>query len=170
MAQSSLERRAPTAPGGSNAAGLPSSLRRAAEAELPSLDVACADAWRVRGRAGVSLAGCDNDDSPTGPDRGALVTFQVVNETFRVWLPNESQVEAARAAQAGDPARIPNGRIVAGTEFNTGWSWHLEDVEFAAVTTEVCDGLPSDVQREGPGYGGGRFCPWGAVILNIDER
>jgi hypothetical protein len=52
---------------------------------------------------------------------------------------------------------------------NVGWSWHLEDVEFAELTTEVCDGRPSDVEREGVSFGGGRFCPWTARVISIDE-
>jgi hypothetical protein len=52
---------------------------------------------------------------------------------------------------------------------NTGWTWHLEDVEFAETTIELCDGRPSDVEREGAQFGGGRFCPWTARVLDIDE-
>lgn len=108
--------------------------------------------------------------SSTGPSEGAIVTFRVADETFRVQLLDEVQVEAARRAQAGGPARIPNGRIVPGTSVNVGWSWHLEDVEFAEVTIEVCDGRPSDVEREGVRFGSGRFCPWSAEVTAIDRN
>jgi hypothetical protein len=112
------------------------------------------------------LAACG---SPTAPSGLAVVTFRVVNETFRVELTTPAQLTAARAAQSGGRATIPNGRIVAGTQVNTGWSWHLEDVEFAEVTIEVCDGLPSHVEREGPRFGNGRYCPWSAVVASIVE-
>ena len=56
---------------------------------------------------------------------------------------------AARAAQAGGRARIPIGRIASGTQVNAGWSWHLEDVSFVEVAIELCDGRPSDVERQG---------------------
>jgi hypothetical protein len=108
-------------------------------------------------------------DGPTAPSRGAVVTFRVVDETFRVHLLNEGQVEAAHLAANGGRAHIPNGRVVAGAGVNVGWSWHLEDVEFAELTTEVCDGRPSDVEREGVSFGGGRFCPWTARVISIDE-
>jgi hypothetical protein len=115
--------------------------------------------------AALSLAACgDNMTQPSGP---AIVTFRVVDETFRVRLTTAAQVEAARAAMSGGRARIPNGRIVAGTDVNTGWSWHLEDVEFAEFTIELCDGRPSDVEREGVRFGGGRYCPWSAVVVEI---
>lgn len=109
--------------------------------------------------------GCGS--SATAPSDTAIVTFAVGSEVFRVQLVGERQVAAARAAQAGGPANIPNGRIVAGAGVNTGWSWHLVDVEFAEVAIELCDGRPSDVERQGPQFGGGRYCPWGARVVAI---
>jgi hypothetical protein len=115
------------------------------------------------------MSGC-GDGTPTSPSPSAIVTFSVANETFRVSLTDSNQIAAARAAQNGGLARIPNGRIVSGTQVNTGWSWHLEDVEFVEVTIELCDGRPSDVERVGVRYGGGRYCPWGSTITRIDEN
>jgi len=106
-------------------------------------------------------------DNPASPSQTAIVTIGVAGETFRVRLLDEKQIEAARAAQAGGAARIPNGRIVAGASVNTGWSWHLEGVEFVEAAIELCDGRPSDVERQGMGFGGGRFCPWSAQVLSI---
>jgi len=75
----------------------------------------------------------------TTPSSGALVTFAVGSETFRVALTTTDQVAAARAAQSGGRARIPIGRVVSGTQVNAGLSWHLEDVTFAEVAIELCD-------------------------------
>jgi hypothetical protein len=124
----------------------------------------------VAGVAFIALAtaGC-GDESPTSPSAGAIVTFAVGNETFRVWLTSDEQIAAARLAEIGGRARIPNGRIVAGAQVNTGWNWHLEDVEFAEFTIELCDGRPSDVERERTSFGGGRFCPWTATIVRIEQ-
>ena len=94
----------------------------------------------------VSLA-CGGD-GPMAPSRSALVTFRVADETFRVHLLDESQIDAAHRAANGGRARIPNGRVVAGTGVNVRWSWHVEDVEFAELTTEVCDDRPSDVNAK----------------------
>jgi len=116
---------------------------------------------------GLVAASCGSD-SPTSPSTMATVTLAVGSETFRVALTTPEQVAAARAAQAGGRARIPNGRIVAGTQVNTGWTWHLEDVAFAEATIELCDGRPSDVERQGPAFGGGRFCPWSATVIRIE--
>ena len=107
--------------------------------------------------------------SPASPTRTAIVTFEVADEMFRARLVGDDQISAAVRAQAGSGGRIPNGRIVAGTEVNKGWSWHLVDVSFAEVTIELCDGRPSDVEKAGVNFGGGRFCPWTARVLAIDE-
>ena len=109
-----------------------------------------------------------SDDTPTSPLPAAIVTFEVGSETFRVALNTADQIAAARAAQAGGPARIPSGRVVSGMQVNAGWSWHLEDLSFAEVTIELCDGRPSDVERAGIQFGGGRFCPWTATVVRID--
>src|SRR6185295_5365938 len=114
----------------------------------------------------VSLVACGGNVAL--PNTTAIATFSVAGETFRVQLVGDRQIEAARAAQAGGPARIPNGRIVAGAGANRGWSWHLEDVEFAELAIELCDGRPSDVERQGVQFGGGRFCPWSARVVAID--
>jgi hypothetical protein len=117
---------------------------------------------------GTALAIACSGNSPTPPSSGTVVTFAVGSETFRVALTSAEQAAAARAAQSGGRARIPNGRVAMGTQVNAGWSWHLEDVDFAEVAIELCDGRPSDVERAGIQFGGGRFCPWSATIVRID--
>ncbi len=107
--------------------------------------------------------------SPARPTPKAIVTFQVADEIFRVQLVGDDLVSAARRAQAGSGGRIPNGRIVNGTDVNRGWSWHLVDVSFAEVAIELCDGRPSDVEKGGVNFGGGRFCPWTARVIAIDN-
>ena len=113
------------------------------------------------------LLGCA--DTPTSPSDTALATIGVGTEVFRVQLVGRAQIDAARAAQRGGNARIPLGRIVAGTGVNTGWTWHLVDIEFVEAAIELCDGRPSDIEREGIGFGGGRFCPWNARVLGISQ-
>jgi hypothetical protein len=116
--------------------------------------------------ASLGMTACD--DSPTAPSEGAIVTFNVVNETFRVHLTTDEQIRAAELALGSGPAKIPTGRIVTGEDVNEGYNWHLVDVTFAEVTIELCDGKPSDVQRAGVSFGGGRFCPWSARVVSID--
>ena len=79
---------------------------------------------------------------PTAPSGGALVTFRVVDETFRVHLLDERQIDAALQAANGGLARIPNGRLVAGAGVNVGWTWHLEDVEFEELPPKCVTAAP----------------------------
>jgi hypothetical protein len=101
-----------------------------------------------------------------------VVTFQVGDEQYRVQLTDPADVAIARRLLAGDEApRIPNGLIVRGDDggVNTGYSWHIDpdSVEFADMTTEICDGLPSYV--EDGTLTGDRFCPWSAEVIAISE-
>jgi hypothetical protein len=41
-----------------------------------------------------------------------------------------------------------------------------DDFEFAEVTTEVCDGIPSDV--ESGLVTSDRYCPWSAQVVAVD--
>jgi hypothetical protein len=118
----------------------------------------------------AAVAAC-GADSPTAPGEGAIATILVSGETFRVLLTTDEQIAAAKAAQAGGRANIPHGRIVAGTQVNVGYSWHLEDVRFVEVTIELCDGRPSMVEAAGgPAFADGTFCPWGAKVVSVEQR
>ena len=54
-------------------------------------------------------------------------------------------------ARRGTAAHSPNGRIVPGAGVNAGRSWHLEDIEFVEVASELCDGRLCDVERGSSG-------------------
>ena len=114
----------------------------------------------------VAAAACGGNSNAPSPTRTAII--QVSGETYRIALVTPALVTAAESAKAGAGPRIPNGRIVMGTGVNTGWSWHVEDVQFVDATIELCDGRPSDVERLGTAFGGGRFCPWGGQVAAIE--
>jgi hypothetical protein len=101
---------------------------------------------------------------------GIIVTFEVnEGERFRVLLTDPVDQAAATRLLAGQEGPdIPNGRIVRQTGVNEGWSWSLDpnDFEFADLTTEVCDGEPSDV--ESGDLTSERYCPWSAVVVEIE--
>jgi len=105
-------------------------------------------------------------DSPSG---AVIATFEVGDEQYRIKIIDPEQVDIARRLFAGKEApSIPNGRIVRGvTGVNTGWSWHIDpsDFEFADVTIELCDGLPSYV--EDGTLTGDNFCPWSAELIEL---
>jgi hypothetical protein len=108
-------------------------------------------------------AGASND-----PNAPVVVTFEVVDERYKVLLTQAADIQAARQLLDGaDVPSIPNGRIVHETGVNQGYSWSIDpdDIEFADVTVEECDGLPSDVET---GVTGDRYCPWAATVIGID--
>ncbi len=129
---------------------------------------------------GLAVAGgCGS--GPASPadelEGGVLATFDVSGQTFRVWVTNPATAAAILALRDGEAeASIPNGVIRRGAgaaRHNAPWGWHLdpEDVEMADLTVEVCDGSPSYVQEELDEYlRVGRYCPWGARLISVDDR
>ena len=108
--------------------------------------------------------------TPTG-STGVVVTFLVIDQEFRIELTDPVDIDIARRLLGGEEAPgIPNGIVVRGDPgVNTGYSWHIDpdSVEFADVTTEVCDGLPSDVETNV--ITSDRFCPWQADVVEIAD-
>ena len=103
---------------------------------------------------------------------GIIVTFLVAGqEEYKIQLTDPADIEMAQKLLVGEEApKIPNGMVVFGDPgVNEGYSWHIdpETVEFADMTTEVCDGLPSDVEQGiiTSDY----YCPWAAEVIAIDE-
>ena len=109
--------------------------------------------------------------SPGFPEQPVIVTFRVgETEEFRVRLVEPADIAVAYGLLAGrtEPS-IPNGRLVRGEpDVNAGHPWSLDprDFEFADITTEVCDGLPSAV--DGPAFTADRYCPWSAKAVAIE--
>lgn len=109
--------------------------------------------------------------TPTPSLERVVVTLRVAgSETYHVLLTDPADVAIARQLLAGEEVPgIPNGEIVRDGDggVNAGWSWHIdpETFEWAEVTTEVCDGLPSFV--EDGTLTGPRFCPWSATVVEV---
>jgi len=120
------------------------------------------------------LAACS---SPTSPELegGVLATFDVQGETYSIFITNAQTIEQVLALSNGlGTARIPSGKLVRGQEgYNVPWSWHIDpqDVEMAEVTMELCDGRPSDVEKDLDYWVDtvGRFCPWTAVLVAVKD-
>jgi hypothetical protein len=109
------------------------------------------------------LSGC-------APQSNPIATFRVVDETYKIELATPELVAHAEALLAGEAvASIPNGVVVRDDPGpNAPWSWHIDPatLEFADMTIEVCDGLPSYV--EDGTVTSDQYCPWSAEIVSID--
>ncbi len=113
----------------------------------------------------VVLSGCVQ--APHVP----VATFEVAGvETFKVELATPELEAHARALLAGeDVAAIPLGTVVRDSPGpNAPWSWHIDPatLEFADVTIEVCDGLPSYVEDRT--VTSDSYCPWSAKVVAIE--
>lgn len=115
-----------------------------------------------------ACGGGDASPAPSGGD-GVIVTFAVAGgERFKVLLTDPADIDVANRLVAGEDApSIPNGRVIRETGVNEGWTWSIDPnaFEFAEITIEVCDGIPSDV--EAGLVTSDRYCPWSAVIADI---
>ncbi|MFM9877336.1 MAG: hypothetical protein ACKVOG_05740 [Rhodoglobus sp.] len=110
------------------------------------------------------LAGC----SATGP---TVATFQVAgDQTYKIELATPELIAHVKELMAGSQdGRIPIGNIVRDSpSVNAPWSWHIDPatLEFADVTTEVCDGLPEYV--EDGTLTSDYYCPWSAEVIALE--
>ncbi|MET0460576.1 MAG: hypothetical protein ABW195_15100, partial [Ilumatobacteraceae bacterium] len=115
------------------------------------------------------------DDGPDSSDGGSsdgpvVATIQVVDEQFKVELATPELIEHARQLLAGEEvAGIPLGTVVRDDPgVNEPWSWHIDPatLEFADMTIEVCDGLPSFVEDRT--VTSDQYCPWSAEVIAVE--
>ena len=103
------------------------------------------------------------------------MTFQVIDETYSIFITNKETIEQVFAVQRGESrATIPSGRIVSGSvPYNQPWSWHIdsEEVGMAEFTIELCDGKPSQVEANLDYWVDTVrfFCPWSAKIVKVED-
>ncbi len=120
--------------------------------------------------AAGALAACDEEE-PSGPPDSAVFVIAVEDEQFRVHIEDEDVADEARVLLRTGESRNINGEIARGPGgVNGGYSWHLRPatVEFADVTIELCDGMPSYVEENVDYYVDTvkRYCPWGAKVVS----
>ncbi len=116
------------------------------------------------------LPACGN--STDEGNEGVIVTFEVAgSEQYKIQVTDPDNITIAQNLLAGNEGpKIPNGIVVRGDAgVNDGYSWHIDpdSLEFADMTTEVCDGLPSDV--ENGIITSEYYCPWAAEVIAIEE-
>ena len=121
--------------------------------------------------AACAPAAASPSPAPPASPAGVVVTLRVVDrEEYRIRLTDPADIDIARKLLAGEAAPgIPNGKVVRGSaDVNTGYTWHIDpnDIDFADITIELCDGLPSDVEKNQ--VSGDRYCPWAAKVVKID--
>ncbi len=128
----------------------------------------------------LALTACGDDDADTTttttlPSGSVIAEFRTPDgATYRALLTGDAAEHARSAFASGEPAGIPNGLILPGDGgVNLGHEWHIEDIEFADFTIEVCDGTVSYLDEVGydawVASQGDRYCPWGAELIDLIE-
>jgi hypothetical protein len=122
-----------------------------------------------RGGTGGSGALCEDYTD------GAFVEFEIVEETFRVWIENAAFITEAQRLLAAGETRVPVFEtLVDGTGCDPEWSWHPDpsEVSFADFTIEVCDAVPSYIEENKAEWfdSVGSWCPWSARVTRVTAR
>lgn len=109
----------------------------------------------------------------TGRAPGAVIAFDIGGESLRVWITNGPFIDRAKELLATGTHQIPIfNTLLDGRDCDSRWTWHPDsfNVQWADAAIEVCDGRPSDVEADKPYWFSIGFCPWSAVLTEVDDR
>jgi hypothetical protein len=106
---------------------------------------------------------------------GAIVGFEVNKETFAVWTTNSKFIDEAIQFRDEGTTKLPMfNKLLDKRDCDAQWSWHTDPaaVEFVQKAIEVCDGRPSDVEKNKAEWlkTVKRYCPWNAKVVSVDDR
>jgi hypothetical protein len=140
--------------------------------------------WILGLGVGLLATACGGDEGGSGsggagggsacdpPSDGLWATFDVVGETFSSAITNAAGIQQAIDLWHGDSsASIPNGELRCdAVPYNCSWSFHQDPktIQFAEITTEVCDGKPSYVEDHCASFGT-NYCPWSAMLVDLRD-
>lgn len=107
---------------------------------------------------------------PTG---GLWASFRVGSETFKQKITNAVAIADAIAVWRGQSNKtIPVGSLRCScAAWNCGWRFTMDPATLvmASSAIEICDGLPSYVNETCPHFGGGAYCPWSAIMVDLRD-
>ncbi|HLN92687.1 MAG TPA: hypothetical protein VK389_02410 [Thermoanaerobaculia bacterium] len=119
----------------------------------------------------LASVACNDDDGPTGPERGRLFRVRVGAEEFCVRLTDPQTIELAMENLQGRNSKHPNGSLATGDGgFNAPWSWHFvpDSVRMVDSSIELCDVNPSYVESHRSEYLSSGYCPWSARVIAVE--
>ena len=128
------------------------------------------------------LLGCTGDDTgDTGGDvacadrvQGAEITITITGETFTFWSEDDAFIDEAIDHRDNDTTRVAFfDRVIEGADCDDQWGFHVDDeMEWADLAIELCDGRPSDVDADLDYWIGSvvSWCPWGPDVTTVDDR
>ncbi|HRI70909.1 MAG TPA: hypothetical protein PK156_42035 [Polyangium sp.] len=106
---------------------------------------------------------------------GALVTFDIAGQTFSVWIENGAFIDEAKMLLAAGQQKVPVfNQVIDGRDCDSDWTYHVDpnDVGFADVTIELCDGTPQYIEDNKAEWISTvkQYCPWSAKVTAVDDR
>jgi hypothetical protein len=122
-----------------------------------------------------SEAGAEAGASCDARKNGAVLQIQINDQTFRFWSTNAEFIARAKDLNAsGKSSAAMFGKLIDGSDCDTQWTFHVDagKMSWPDVTTEVCDGRPSDIEGNKAHWINDitRWCPWNTKVLAVDER
>ncbi|MDQ4102053.1 MAG: hypothetical protein M3115_07715 [Thermoproteota archaeon] len=105
--------------------------------------------------------------------QGKSFILQTSNgDKFKVYATDPEAIQLQTDNYYGLNNMFVMGRLVIGNGgFNSPWSWHLDpdDVTMAEFAIELCDGTPSEVERNLPywTFQVETFCPWSSKVIDM---
>lgn len=121
----------------------------------------------------AAAAACSDGVGVTG---GGTFVVAVGQEQFRVRIDNALlAAKARRMMRNQEDQQIVSGELARGNGgFNAGYNWHMKpnSIELADMTIELCDGRPSDIDKDLDYWVDNvkRYCPWGGRFVSEDGR
>jgi hypothetical protein len=151
--------------------------------DVQSNRFACGGCGRACNAGDVCVgANCTPDTRGPCADRtgGAFVTFGVCGSAVKAWIRRAAFIDEA-ASYVGTTAvpRTPLLAVSAGTDCDLQWSWTIDDVNAAWVTSvtnpSACDLCPSDLEAEVRASTlppSASWCPTPAssLVLSVERR
>jgi len=126
-------------------------------------------------------SGCTADPNAPCPDRvgGAFVTLGHCGRAVKLWVRKAEFITGAQALLvAPDPSLVPSLAVVAKSDCDGQWSWHVDAAAASLVPlisldpSVACTGCPDAIQANVAAYvlSPRTWCPTGARVLAVDER
>ena len=126
------------------------------------------------------LASCFDSTGPGEPEvpedlyAGAMATFEMDGETFKVWVTEHETILHFNRLLAGNSLEtIPIGPLRLGPGYenhNAPWGWHM-DAAATVLTDDIdesCSALPSEVEANLSSWLDQTYCPLTAELRHLE--
>ena len=126
--------------------------------------------WRRSGLLVIVLCAIVTGCASFAAEPEARFEVGVADERFVIEVTDGETIKTARENVAGQNSLHPTGTLTPGDgDFNSPHGWHLipASVRMVEMSIELCDGLPSHIDRDLEHWltAVKRYCPWKGRIV-----